>query len=151
MLALPSIGNAVETVTAETPGIAAILLRIASIRADDALVVLDLILWNADAEGLHLRGLSEAGIDVRERAEGADHQARADQQNQSKSDLHDDENAARAVLFAASAVGAAAFANAGAEAHACVFENGDAAEEHAGENGNGEREEQARDRRCRFH
>ncbi len=49
-----------------------------------------------------------------EGAEGADHEAGADEQDQSESDLNDDENAAGAMLFAASAVGAAAFANAGA-------------------------------------
>ena len=75
-----------------------------------------------------------------ERTEGADHEARADEQNQRESDLHDDENAAGAVLFAATAIGAAAFANASAKSNASIFENGDAAEEDAGENGDGKSE-----------
>ena len=87
-------------------------------------------------------GLVEAGIDVSERAEGADHEARADEENESEGDLNDDKDAADAVLFAASAVGAAAFADASAEADSGVLENGDRAEEHARENGDSEGEEQ---------
>lgn len=52
------------------------------------------------------------------------------------------ERAAEAVLLAALAVGATAFANAGAKAVAGVFENGDGAEEDAGEYGDGEGEEE---------
>src|SRR5580698_1077292 len=102
--------------------------------ADDSLVFFDLIIGNTDAECLQLSGLREAGVNVSKGAERADHEARADEKNQGESDLHNHKSAARAVLFATAAVGAAAFANAGAEADAGVLENRNAAEEDAGEN-----------------
>jgi len=93
-------------------------------------------------EGLDLIGLAETGIDVREGAEGSNHEAGANEENQSESDLNNDEDAARAMLFAALAVGAAALPNAGAETDTGVFEDGDGAEEDAGENGDDEGEEE---------
>ncbi len=93
-------------------------------------------------EGLDLIGLAEAGIDVGDGLEGTDHQAGADEEHESERDLHDDENAASAMLLAALAIGAAALADAGAETHARVFKNGNGAEKDAGENGDGESEEE---------
>ena len=49
-----------------------------------------------------------------ESAEGANHEAGADQEDQSEGNLDDDQDAANAMLLAALAVGAAAFANASA-------------------------------------
>ena len=80
-------------------------------------------------------------MDVGESAESTNHQTRADEQNQSQSDLNDDQHAAQAVLLAALAIGTATFANAGAEADSGVFENGNGAEERAGEDRNGKGEE----------
>src|ERR1700690_3010707 len=66
-------------------------------------------------------------------AEGADHQARADQENERKVYLNDDENVARAMLFTALAKRASAFAKSGVEARSGIFENRNRGEKQAGE------------------
>src|SRR5579859_1319127 len=99
-------------------------------------------LGNKNVESLDLIGLAEAGIDMREGAEGSNHEAGADKENESERDLNDDEDAAGAMLFASLAVGAATLANAGAETNSGVLEDGDGAKENAGENGDDEGEEE---------
>src|SRR5882762_8974656 len=74
----------------------------------------------------------------------SNHEPGADEKHESHGDLHDDQDAARAMLLAALAQGATTFADAGAQAHACIFEDGDGAEEHAGEERDPQREEQYR-------
>ena len=61
-------------------------------------------LRNRDPEHLDLVGLREARIDVAQRLERADHQARGDQEHERERDLRDDERIARAMTFPAQPV-----------------------------------------------
>jgi len=63
----------------------------------------------------------------------SNHESGADKQYERHSDLHDDQDAPRPMLLAALAQGAATFADAGAQTHACILEDGNGAEEHAGQ------------------
>src|SRR6266403_5074825 len=74
----------------------------------------------------------------------SNHESRADEKYQSHGDLHDDQDAARAMLFAALTQGAASFADAGAQTRACILEDGDGAEKHAGKKRDRQSEEQYR-------
>src|SRR5207249_3786023 len=103
------------------------------VEANDALRFFHFRIRNVDAKGLHLTGIGDAWIDVRECAEGTNHQAGANEQHQGERHLNDDEDTADAVLFSALAESAAAFTDAGAKADAGVFENGNGSEEKAGE------------------
>ena len=62
------------------------------------------------------RGIGESRRHIGQGAEGADHEAGADQQHQCERHLHDDQRLAGAMAFAALAEGAAAFAQAGVDA-----------------------------------
>ena len=95
---------------------------------DDLFVFFRLRTDNRDAEGLQRGGPDESGVDVGEGPEGANHQAGADEQDQREGYLNYDENAAGAMLFAALADGAAAFADAGVETDTSVFEYRNATE-----------------------
>ena len=97
---------------------------------------------NVEAEGLQRVGRGEAGVDLHERLEGADHEAGADEQHQSEGHLDDDESFAGAVALAALRECAAAFAQAARGFYAGIFEDGNCADEHAGEKGQSEGEEQ---------
>src|SRR5882724_11771863 len=74
----------------------------------------------------------------------SNHESRAEEKDERHGDLHDDQDAARAMLLAALAQGAASFADAGAQTHACILEDGDGAEKHAGEERDRQSEEQYR-------
>ncbi len=92
---------------------------------------------DAEAESLDGRSDVEACVDVSERGEGADHEAGADEQHKGERDLNDDKDVAGAVALAALAQGTAAFAKAGADAHAGVTQGRDRPEEDAAEQGDG--------------
>src|SRR3984893_1334132 len=109
---------------------------------EDGFVFFDERVGNVESEGLELLRVGEAGIDVSEGAEGTNHEAGTDEKDQGYNDLIDDEDAASSVLFARLREGAAACADGGAEANAGVFENGNAGDEEAAKQSDGESEEE---------
>src|SRR6266568_3188018 len=94
------------------------------IDADRFLLLFHLRTGNRNAEGLQRGRADESGIDIGEGAEGPNHQAGTDQQDKSEGNLHDDEDAARAMLLLALTESAAALADAGAETNSGVLEDG---------------------------
>src|SRR5882672_12183182 len=74
----------------------------------------------------------------------SNHESGADEKYESHGHLHDDQDAARAMLLAALTQGASPFADAGAQTRACIFEDGNGAEEHAGEERDPQSEERYR-------
>ena len=61
------------------------------------------LVGNGEAHDLEGGGIGEAGIDIAHGQEGADHEHRADEQNQRHGDLGDDQQIAGALAFAADA------------------------------------------------
>src|SRR5215469_14857211 len=86
--------------------------------------------------------LNKARIDVRQGAEGADHQAGADEQDKGERHLERNQKVARTMALAALAQSAAALAKGCSGSRASIFENWNGAEEQAGENRDGEGEKQ---------
>src|ERR1700691_813175 len=82
-------------------------------------------------ECLYSGRLSENGIDARQRAKRADHEARTDQQHGREAHLHDHEGVSCAMAFAALAERAAALAKSGTQTTARIFEDWDCAKEQA--------------------
>jgi hypothetical protein len=104
-----------EKLTDCTPGMAAILLSDVLFHVGTTRSGWVSGIWCRECRSGRSRSIrgGEAGIDARERLEGADHEAGADEQHQGERDLDDHQSLARAMALAALAEGAAAFAEAG--------------------------------------
>ena len=102
----------------------------------------DLSVGDGDAESLQVGCAGKSGIYVGQGSKSADHQAGANQQNQSQRHLHHDENAAGAMLLPALAHASSTFANARRQAHSRVFEDGNATDQHAGQERGSQSEQQ---------
>ena len=70
---------------------------------DHSLGFRDALIGDAEAEREHLFRIPEAGIDLGQRAEGTDHQSRADQEHHGEGDLNDDQNGTGAMALTADA------------------------------------------------
>ena len=82
-----------------------------------------------------MRGISEAGVDIAQCGEGADHEQRADQEHKGHGDLRNDENAARTLTSAARAGSAVGAGKSSGSARARVFECRNRAEEQSRDDG----------------
>ncbi len=80
-------------------------------------------------------GIGEAGLDIAQRREGADHEQRADQKNEGHGDLRHDQDIARTLAGAAGAGGAIGAGERGCGLGVRVLECRDGAEKQSGENG----------------
>ena len=78
-------------------------------------------------------GATKPGLDLAHRLEGADHQARGDEQHDGERDLGDDQRVARAVPLAAGAREPAAFLERDGEVRRRELQHRNEAEEQAGE------------------
>ena len=90
-----------------------------------ALSVRDLRFRDIEAECLHRIRRDETGRHMHQRAECADHQPRADEQDQRQRHLHDHQRLACAMPFAALAQRAATFAEAAVHARAGILDDRD--------------------------
>ena len=89
---------------------------------------------HAEAKSQYRFRIAESRVNLCQRAECPDHQARADQQNQGQGDLHNDQDASGAVAFASGTGAAPTVAEAGADStRSRIFVDGDEAETGAGD------------------
>ena len=101
------------------------------LHADHPLGVFHLRIGNIDAERLEFRRRDESRVHSGQSAESANHESRADQQDQRQRHLDDHQHAARAVPLPAFAHGTPALAQSGSQARARVFQYRDGTEKQA--------------------
>ncbi len=112
--------------------------------ADRLLGIRDDGLGNGHAERQHLLGVREAGLDVPQRLERADHQAGADEEHHGQCDFRCHQRVARPVTFASVARAASAGLQGGRQVRPGELHRRQEAEQQAGEQRHANREEHDR-------
>jgi hypothetical protein len=99
---------------------------------------------DSDTERLHAVRLRDAGVHLRQSPKGANHQAGANEQHASESNLDNDQDVARAVAFARLAKRPPTFAQARSQPCAAIFQHRNRTKEQARNQGNDQSEKQHR-------